>query len=338
MNKYIVLLIDYRDQFYFSTKYRGACVDIEKLKTYFEHAGYTLEIKHFHEINLRNDSYKDKWVLYQSSEDPNLLYKDYIEDILLAMKLQGAKLIPDFEYFRAHHNKVFMELLRDLLDIEETKNIHSRGFGTYEEYLASPHSHSNSPVVIKPGSGTRSRDVKLLTTLEEKKVVPFKISRSFTLDNIKLFISKIMTRKHFTPMSNNRKKFIIQNFIPGLLGDYRILIYGDKYYVVFRENRDNHFTASGSGKLKFEIEIPYGLFDFAKSIYTQLNTPFMSLDVGYVDGKYFLFEFQCLCLGQYTLEKSQFYYKLEAGTWNKVYEIPDLEREISSSIIKHIEK
>ena len=64
----------------------------------------------------------------------------------------------------------------------------------------------------------------------------------------------------------------------------------------------------------------------------------MSLDIGHSNGKFFLFEFQCLCLGQYTLEKSKFYYKHSSDGWNRVYETPDLEREISSNVIKYIEK
>ena len=84
---------------------------------------YILVVKHFFEIDFRKESYKNKWVIYQSSEDPELHYKDYIEDVLLTLKIQGAKLIPNFDYFRAHHNKVFMEFLRDVLPINEIKNI-----------------------------------------------------------------------------------------------------------------------------------------------------------------------------------------------------------------------
>jgi hypothetical protein len=137
MNKDILLLLDYRDQFYFSTRHRGASVDVERLKKYFSDYGFNLVTKHFYEIDLRKEDYKNKWVLYQSSEDPGLYYKDYIEDILLGLKTQGAQLIPDFKYFRAHHNKVFMEILRDVLNIREIQNIRSRSFGTYEEYVQS---------------------------------------------------------------------------------------------------------------------------------------------------------------------------------------------------------
>jgi hypothetical protein len=180
--------------------------------------------------------------------------------------------------------------------------------------------------------------VKLLGTLQDKRDLPYKVSRSFTLDNLKLFVSKLWTGKPFTPMSNNRHKFIVQNFVAGLHGDYRILAYGKKYYAVYRKNRDNDFRASGSGRLDFEKTLPEGLLDYARRVYTQFNTPLMSLDIGFIDGHFHLFEFQCLCLGQYTLEKSKFYYRLnESGSWERVYEAPDLERELSSVFLHHIE-
>lgn len=339
MDKNIILLLDYRDQFYFSTRHRGASVNVEKLRKYLSNNGFDLIIKHFYEIDLRIEDYKDKWVIYQSSEDPGLSYKDYIEDILLGLKIQGAHLIPDFKYFRAHHNKVFMEILRDMLEICEIKNIQSKAFGTYEEYIRSRYLHSEDSFIIKPGSGTRSRDVSLLKTHSDKKILPYKISRSFTFDNIKLFLTKIKTGKPFTSMSNNRKKFIIQNYIPDLKGDYRVIIYGNKYYTVFRKNRKNDFRASGSGMFESDPQIPPGLFDCAKSIYEKIDVPYMTLDLAHKDGIFYLFEFQCLCLGQLFFEKSKHYYKLEMnGTWGKYIEQPDLEREIAKTVSVYIKE
>ena len=337
MDKRIFLLLDYRNQFYFSTRHRGASVDVEKLKKYFKNNGYELIVKHFFEIDFRSDNYKGEWILYQSSEDPGLFYKDYIEDVLMTLHFQGARLIPDFRYFRAHHNKVYMELLRDVLPISEIKNIQSKGFGTYEEYTRGNILRSSDPYVLKPGSGTRSSGVKLLATSEDKKKYPHNLSRTLTFDNLKLLISKLITGKPFTPISTNRRKFIVQNFIVGLEGDFRILTYGEKYYAVFRGNRDNDFRASGSGKLNFEAELPEGLLNYAKAVYTQFNVPFMSLDIGYKNGVFYLFEFQCLCLGQYTLEKSKFYYKQINDEWKRVLETPDLEREIVTTVLSHIE-
>jgi hypothetical protein len=231
-----------------------------------------------------------------------------------------------------------MELLRDILPLDEIKNISSRGFGTYEEYLKSNIPTSPETYILKPGSGTRSFGIKLLVNGNEKRKHPYNISKTFSLDNLKLFISKLKTGKPFTPMSNNRRKFVVQNFIGGLDGDFRVIVYGEKYYVVFRGNRDNDFRASGSGKLNFDVELPEGLLSYAKSVYKQFDTPFMSLDIGHKNGNFYLFEFQCLCLGQYTFEKSKFYYTQINDGWERIIETPDLEREIATTVLTHIKK
>jgi len=78
----IFLLTDYRGQFYSSTKQRGAAVDIERLQDYFIKSGFELVVVPFSEVNFRTQKYKDEWVLYQSSEDPSLFYRSYLEDIV----------------------------------------------------------------------------------------------------------------------------------------------------------------------------------------------------------------------------------------------------------------
>jgi len=335
----IFLFIDYRGQFYVSAKYRGASVDLQQLKEKFQKAGYKLIVKKFSEADLRNKSYKNEWILYQSAEDPDLRYKGYIEDIILALQIQGAKLIPDFRYFRAHHNKVFMELLRDLSSVKEIKNITSKSFGSFEEYSESNFANYTDTFVLKPSSGSGSRSVQLLKSKRDKKRLPYKISRTFTLDNFKLWLSKLKTGKSFVPMSNNRSKFVVQNFINNLGGDYRIIIYGEKYYSVFRSNRKNDFRASGSGIVNYEPDLPHGILNFAKRIYSQFNTPFMTMDIGYKDKNFYLFEFQCISFKPVFFERSSFYHKQNSnGAWEKIIETPDLEKELTASIINHINK
>src|SRR3989344_1496474 len=131
----IFLLTDYREQFYSSTKYRGAAVDLRKLKDYFKISGLELIVMPLSEVNFRTQYFKDRWVLYQSSEDPGLFYKSYIDDIVTGLLIQGAKLIPNIHQFKAHHNKHFMEILRDTYNLDEIKNIQAKRFGTYEDYL-----------------------------------------------------------------------------------------------------------------------------------------------------------------------------------------------------------
>ena len=335
MNK-IFLLTDYRNQFYSSTRQSGAGVNLERLRSNFAKLNFELIIISFSKINFRTQNYKNEWVLYQSSEDPNLLYRSYIEDIIFGLFMQGAKLIPSIYQFKAHHNKHFMEILRDVSTMAEIKNIQSERYGTYEDYLKDIEKFKSDQYVIKSSDKSKSEGVFLVTNLNEKLLFPKIISRTFSLKNLQYFIEKLKTRNNPLYISNHRKKFIIQTYISNLNGDYRVVVYGNKFYVLYRKNRNNDFRASGSMKFNFNIKLPSNLLNFAKKVFENFDTPYIALDIGVKNDKFFLFEFQFLSFGQYTLEKSKFYYKFENVNWNKIFEKPDLEKEIATSVVMFI--
>lgn len=337
MTKKIFILLDYRDTFYSSVKEVAGSMDILRVKNLFEEMGYQVEVERFSNINFRSAKYSGSFVLYQSSEDPNLYYKDYIEDIILGLKIKGAILIPDFFKFRAHHNKVFMEILRDTSGFDLIQNIETGKYGTTAELINSFQEYCQ-PLVVKPGFGSKGFGIKLAQSRNEVLKISRKISRSYSLFNFKRFIYGIFNGKGFKPISNHRKKFITQNFIDGLSFDYKILVYGEKFYVLKRKNRPGDFRASGSGLLSFPKEVSSDLLDYAEKIFTFFNAPFISIDVGVRDNEFFLLEFQFLSFGNYALEHSSFFYKRENSQWLKVNEISRLEEVFTDAIDIHIKK
>ncbi len=334
----IFLLIDYRGQFYSSTKHRGAAVDLEKLTDYFKGCGYKLKVIPFSEVDFRTQNYKNCWVLYQSSEDPGLYYQSYVEDIILGLTIQGAKIIPNFQQFRAHHNKHFMEILRDTHFLSDIKNIKSSRYGTYEDYLKDISKFKDGVFVLKSSETSKSRGVSLLTDIQGKLSLPKAVSNTPSLKNFSYFLERLKTGNKPLRISNNRKKFILQPYIDQLKGDYRIVVYGNKFYVLYRSNRSNDFRASGSMRFNYNVEVPEGLLDYAKKVFNSFDAPYLAMDIGVKNGEFFLFEFQFLSFGQYTLEKSKFFYHQNDGGWKKESETPVLEREISNSVKEFIKK
>lgn len=332
-DKNILILVDDRGQFFSSTKEPGGSMNINSILKLFKELGYFVVVKGFSEIQFNNKKYKDHFILYQSTEDPDLRYKDYIEDILLGLEISGANLIPCFEYFRAHHNKVFMEILREKIGYGGIiKRFH---FGTLEE-LAQSKFEFIYPIVVKPGAGSKSIGVSLAQNKKQLIKMASKISRSFTLLNSIRRIKSFLKFKKYKPISNYRKKFIIQEFIQGLSGDYKILIYWDKYYIVKRENRLKDFRASGSGLLSFPKNIPNQLLDYAKYIFEKSNTPFMGIDLADLNGKYYLIEFQFVTMGNYALEKSSFHFEKISDKWQLVHENSSLESILVRSVDQYI--
>jgi len=333
----ILLITDYRNQFYESVRSHGASLDLARMGKYFSNMGYHLDVVHFHDVDLRNGDYAGCPILYQSSEDRGLLYKDYIEDILLGLTLRGARLIPDFTKFRAHHNKVFMEILRDISDCAAVKGISSRYYGSLEEFVGDAQKQPEQ-LVMKPASGARSSGVRLVEGRKAQLRYARRLSSSFHPIDYAKVVGNSIIRKDYPKKSVHRRKFIAQEYLPGLTGDYKVLVYGDKYYLLQRLNRENDFRASGSGRFSFPGSPPEGILDFAANVFNSFAVPFISMDIAEHEGHYVLIEFQFLSFGNYTLERSSFYFtNTDKSGWAKIEETPDLEREFAASIVRYLD-
>jgi glutathione synthase/RimK-type ligase-like ATP-grasp enzyme len=192
-------------------------------------------------------------------------------------------------------------------------------------------------LVMKPANGARSSGVRLVEGHVAQLHYARKLSSTFNIfEYLKNMINTII-RKNYRKKSLHRRKFIVQEFIPGLDGDFKVLIYGKKYYVLTRKNRKNDFSASGSGIFSFPESLPTGLLDYAYEVFTTFNVPFISLDIAHNGKRFDLIEFQFLSFGNYTLERSKFYFARSANNiWTKIEEKPNLEREFSSSVAQYL--
>lgn len=334
MNKFL-LLSDYNYQFWLKTNYKEESVDTGLLKEELCKLGYNVVCKRFSEIDFQSDSYAGFYVFYQSSEDPDLLYQSFIEDILLALKTQGAVLIPDFIYFRAHHNKVFMEMMRQMMGTAGINNLKAWYFGTFEDYIKSVKLDRNKKYVFKLASGAQSKKVYLIKNTKGFYRIPFKKSRSFNLyywaiDQIKPFLKK--TYPGYRKKSHNRRKFIVQEFIPDLKGDFKVLVFFDRLYVLRRRTKQNDFRASGSGLFDFLNDVPFTLLDFSMEVFGCFKVPFVSLDIAMKDNEFYLLEFQFVHFGTYTAEKAPFHFMRIDENWQIVEESVQIESEYARAI------
>jgi glutathione synthase/RimK-type ligase-like ATP-grasp enzyme len=137
-----------------------------------------------------------------------------------------------------------------------------------------------------------------------------------------------------TPVSN---PVIVQSFVEGLKGDYKVLFFGGKYYAMYRKNRDNDFRASGSGRF-FEVpgEQQEGLLGFAAKVTSEINFPVIGMDIGYDGVSYHLIEFQMIHPGTSALQRSKYWHEYKDGKWIRMNGISDLEEEFSRSVFEKI--
>lgn len=328
----ILFLVDYRNNFYsrVGSSYEGLTLD-SIVSALAEH-GFKSEIRAFCSPDLLDEDMDGVRVIYQSSEDIGLFYKGYIEDILLGLQNRGAILVPDFDCFRAHHNKVFMEILRQTSNLPELTQPRGWTFGTYEDFLKLPADSFDFPIVVKPSAGTKSSGVALAQNYEGLKKLVRRASWSPNLLDLIRRAYFALRRKDRT-LSLHRNKFVLQSFVPGLTGDYKVLVYWDRAFVLRRDNRANDFRASGSGKFSYEPDVPHGLLDAALRIRQHFDAPMISLDVAWKDETPYVFEFQFVMFGSLTLVNSPFHFRHMDGQWTRHDGTANEEDELSQALI-----
>ena len=337
----LFLLTDYKGRFgskHDDFPYRSG-MDLQLLKSAFMDAGYEIEYVPFSKVNPADECWKGNAVLYTSSEDPGLIYKQYIEDIVLSLSNAGAEVIPRFEFLRANNNKVFMELLRDLLPGNVRGNLSSRHFGTLEEMEARG-SEIKYPAIIKGYFGAMGRNVFLARDFNElRKIVRRKISfkSPFRL-RIKEYLRQVK-HKGYQKDLFYRGRFVVQRFIPGLKNDWKVYFFGNKAFVFYRPVfPEREFRASGGGydnyKYGTDANVPDGLLDFGWQIFRELRVPNISMDIAWDGNIFYLLEFQCVYFGTAGILKkysSSYFLKADNG-WQVISNAGSVEKVYADSI------
>lgn len=328
----LYLLIDCRKTFYSMVCRDGTTrktMEIPKLVELFRAKGIELVPLEYSKLDWSRN-WKGEYFLYQSAEDQGTLYKGYFDDILYTLRLQGARLIPEYQFFKAHHNKVFMELLRYVSGSPEICSVRSKVYGTMEEFLSDD--GIQYPCVIKGCQGSGSRNVALAHDRSEAIRIVRRVAGPFHWKDLLIGIVFKLKGKQLLPWPVYRNKFIIQPFIPGCSGDYKVLVFSNKYYVLQRQNRPHDFRASGSGILNWPEKVDERLLSFAKKCFDAFPVPYASLDIAFDGKEFFLIEMQFLSFGPLTLTGSSWYWTPGENGWSKVVANSDYHEELVNSV------
>jgi glutathione synthase/RimK-type ligase-like ATP-grasp enzyme len=348
--KRLIILTDEESEFLISKsnfKYFTS-MDINKIKEYFESKDYTVDIYKFSQLDLCQD-YKDVCILYQTSEAPGSFYKRYIEDLVYFQEKQGAMMLPAHQLLLAHHNKIFMELWRSGFTDSSLKTVKSWCYGSWVD---ARNFNVTFPVVIKQASSSGGAGVFMASGKKEFDRKVKKAGQLVVANGLKsLFINylKISAKKIVLYFASEKSKYlkydvtpisaslIVQTFIPGLSGDYKVLYFGGKYFMMYRKNRENDFRASGSGTFLPVPEKDHeGLLTFARKLTLEVDFPIIGMDIGFDGNGYHLIEFQVIHIGTSALHRSKFWHEFHDGRWVRYEGLSNLEEEFSRSVYNHI--
>lgn len=267
--------------------------------------------------DLENIKFKKEDVLiYTSSENP--IVRQYIKNNLYFIK-DECQLVPSYDLLMSHEDKGFQEIVKKRKHIGNLE-------GNYIFDLED--AKLDLPKVLKTSEGAGSSGVFLI---KEKKDV-IKIKKDFFSEDLKRKLVKVqrklkLNKSQYSIYNYKYKKFnlfVEQEFVADLQHDFKVLIFGDRYFVLQRSVRKNDFRASGSGNFKF-IDPPKEVLDYAKEINSALASPYLSLDIAQSEKGCHLIEFQATNFGPYTLLNAPNYYVFYSGKWDQEKNCKDLE-------------
>lgn len=344
-NNNLVILTG-RYNFFGQTRKPWSSLNIDRIFEILQHHGYAVEKYEFQEVVNKQVEIRDKTVFYTFSHQEH--YRQYIGDVLYFLSASN-KIIPSYELFKCHENKGFQELYKRAVGLNGLK---SNYFSFYEDV---DFANLNYPVVLKTVKGSNGKGVFLIRNKKDFLEKAKKLLKGQSLAaKVDLFRRKYFRKKKFKeyPDFSDRKdyveyreyikieeNFVLQEFVPGLSFDYRVLIAFDRFYVTQRSVNKGDFRASGTKRFGFSKTPDPGLLNYAKAVYDRFDTPFLSIDVLYDGKEYYLAEYQALHFGVNVIVKSEGYFQSdENGQWLFVEDKPVLEDIFSRTLMAYLDK
>ena len=313
-------------------------MDKNKLAEHFKSLGYKLTFIHPTDISF-SDDWANKPVIYTSQEDPGYIYKDFLEDIILSFETKGANLIPSYKHLRANNNKAFMHMLEEISLSDVCNIIPNKRFSTLSELKS--FTDITYPVVIKLATGAMSQNVELVKNYNE--LVKFVKNNSQSFSQWNRFKEFVRSFKYtgYKKQDLIKNKYILQDFLPNLESDYKILKFDDYFYIFKRPVRDNDFRASGSGQHNYlygsSSDVPTGIFELVDKIAKAIDTPTISVDIAVSNNELYVIEYQSLYFGTVGQHRSDIVYTKIDNTYKPSINNFELEELYARSIINYLE-
>ena len=248
-------------------------------------------------------------IFLTSQEDEGLVYKSYIEDWARWLTKQGHQIYPTYEYLCAHHNKVAMKLL-----YSEQK---FWCFSTEQELLRIGNELTEYPYVLKLASGASSTGVTKVDCFRDI-VECVRKNQTFSFRYAMRDWVRSLRHRGYIRESLSRSKFIIEPFIPNLNSDFKILVFGNKFFVLERFPKKGDFRASGSGLLEYNENVPDAVLRKALELKIRFDVPFMAMDIGFSEGQAYLIEYQFVNFGTHTVDTAPFYFIAEGEGFKRI--------------------
>lgn len=345
MNRDLVILTS-RNKFFGQTRKPWSSLDVDRMAELLARRGWNVELHDFHQVVNQPIELKGRTIFYAFSQKEN--QRQYINDIIYHLSKEN-RVIPSYDLLKCHENKGYQEIYKKAVGLS---GLAGQYFTSADE--ADPGSLA-FPLVLKTSQGTNGKGVFLVKDQKELTIVLKKLRNRLGLGKqIDLLRRKYFRKKKFKEYPNFsdrqdyleyceyvkvERNFVLQEYVPGLDFDFRVLVARDRCYVMKRSVNKGDFRASGSKKFSFSNTPDPALLDFARSVYQAFHTPFLSLDIMFNGRGFFLGEFQALHFGMSVVAMSEgFFEQGQDGNWVFSAEKPDLENLFALTLVRYLEQ
>ena len=317
-----IVFITGTNHFFGQTRKPWSSMDAGKIRQQLEGNGFDVDLFAAHEVANQAGKIEDAVVFYAFSQKAN--ERLYIRDVIRTLDDGRNVIVPSYDLLKCHENKGYQELYKKRLGIDGLKSRYFSGRDDLAGYAIA------YPVVLKTLDQSNGRGVYLV---KNRKDLDRCLSRLETFPlgtRLDLFRRKHFRRKKSYlqyPDYSNRKDyeeyrayikeergFILQEFIPGLDHDYRVLAFPDRCWVILRHTHEGDFRASGAKLFDTGFDADLRMLDFAWSVYEKMDTPFLSMDICPSGDGYALLEYQALNFGINVYVRSKGHYERDVST------------------------
>jgi len=338
-------LITGNNRFFGQTRKPWISIDVQELCAHLQSSGIEVVEHTLSEVLNSKAKIKDSIVFYTFSQKDNI--RHCIIDAMRDLYQQNNILIPSLELLNCHENKGYQVLFSQRMGIAD---LWSGYYSSKQDLVCGD---LIFPLVLKTLTGSNGRGVflvkdyssllKTIKALEPPLSVGVQIDllrrRMFRKNKVFAGYPHLRGREDtllYTDYITPEIPFVLQEFVPKLTCDYRVLILGSRYYAIRRLNRDSDFRASGAKRFVFDEDLPLGLLDYAKSIYHKLNNPTLALDIGMSPRGFHLFEFQAQHTGISSIVNSSGYHQFEGSVWKYYKENISYEQGIADALATYL--
>lgn len=243
-------------------------------------------------------------------------YRHLVNSVLSVLDYMRVELIPALPNILAYENKTLMIALANALDLPIP---HTFTVATAEQ-MRLARSKLGLPFVIKDPEGYGSQGVSLV-------------------DSHEAFEHTV--RQYFRKRASGTEgvgSLVVQQFIPGMEGDWKVIVVGNTAAALYRKVRKDDFRASGSHIFEFRRP-PKKVLNCAMQVCRNLIAPWVSCDIIETENKCFLVEYQCVHFGTTTTDKALFHFQLDdKGQWNEIKGPVDMEKNMVEAIVRCLNK